>query len=106
MDDKMHLDFTKQEADAVLSALRDQCEGLGKKGDAEAGELLGGVRERLARARKRGEKLEMDLQGTEVDWVLTAVRNKRLELRKGGKERSGEVLLGVISRIVKARDSA
>ena len=106
MNDVIHMALSKTEADGVLDALRDKCASLGTEGNKEAQELLEGIRTSLAHDRRTGEKLQLDLAGVAVDWVLIAVRDKRLALRKGGKDKAAEVLLGVISQIVKARDAA
>ncbi len=106
MSEQMLMELSKQEADVVLRALTDECAELGNKGDTEAAGRLEELRDSLAHDRRTGEKLQMDLQGTQIDWVLIAVRNKRLALRKQGKERPAELLLGIISQIVKARDAA
>ena len=95
----MQIELSKQEADALLRALSDKCADLGKSGDTEAAELLNGVRESLARARRRGEKLQMELSENEIYWVRTAVREKRIEHKKQGKDRAAELLYGIIQRI-------
>ena len=50
------------------------------------------------------ENLQLELTPPEADWVLMAVRDERFALRKKGNEAEGEILLGVIRRIVAWKD--
>ena len=50
------------------------------------------------------ENLQLELTPPEADWVLMAVRDERFALRKKGNEAEGEILLGVIRRIVHWQD--
>ena len=101
----MHMELSLKEAEGILGALRDKCAGLGTEGNREARELLEGVRTNLAKDKRTGEKLQLDLEGVVVDWLLIAVREKRLKLSREGKEKAAEVLQGILSSIVLARDA-
>lgn len=105
MSENFKLELSKIEAVRLLSALKDKCERLTKAGDNEVAQLLEGLKQNLARAQRRGEKLELELPPTELTWVLTAVREKLITLRQAGKVGYTWPLQAIMDRIVAARDA-